>query len=117
MTRVKAGQRLLIPDPSKDAFALVTQEPKGVAEVLIIASNQPLRKTLLSLRAIALRGGQRGGPIALTAPDDPMEVVTNLLHDLDASDRAGPDFATSYAGIHRLDTTELAVLSIPFEVT
>jgi hypothetical protein len=117
VTRVKAGQTLLIPNPSKDAFALVTQEPKGVAEVLIIASNQPLRETLLSLRAIALRGGQRGGPIALTDPDDPMEVVSNLVHDLDASDRAGSDLATSYPGVHRLDTTELAVLSIPVEVT
>ena len=110
VTRVEAGQTLLVPNPSKDAFILVTEEPKGVAEVLIIASSKPLRKTLLSLRAIAQRGGQRGGPLALNAPDDSTAVVTNLLDDLDASVSA-----TNHE-IYSLDTTQLAVMSIPFEV-
>jgi hypothetical protein len=113
VTRVEAGQTLVIPDPSKDTFVIVTEEPKGVAEVLIIASSKPLRKTLLSLRAIASRSGNRGGPIALDAPDDPTDVVTSLLHDLDAGDSGG---AAINQSVHHLDTTQLAVLSIPFEV-
>ncbi len=117
ITRVEAGQTLLIPDSNKDNFRLVTQEPKGVAEVLIIASRKPLRKTLLSLRAIASRGGQHGGPIALDAPDDPTNVVANLLDDLDAGNETKNAIATSNTpDVHHLDTTQLAVLSIPFEV-
>lgn len=110
VTRVEAGQTLLVPNPSKDAFILVTEEPKGVAEVLIIASSKPLRKTLLSLRAIAQRGGQHGGPLALNAPDDSTVVVTNLLDDLDAG------VSAKNQGLYSLDTTQLAVMSIPFEV-
>ena len=114
ITRVEAGQTLLIPDPSKDNFSLVTQEPKGVAEVLIIASSKPLRKTLLSLRAIASRGGQLRGPIALNALDDSTDVVSNLLHDLD-TDADGTGI-TNNQSVHSLDTTQLAIMSIPFEV-
>ncbi|MEW6497497.1 MAG: caspase family protein [Cyanobacteriota bacterium] len=117
ITRVEAGQTLLIPDSNKDNFRLVTQEPKGVAEVLIIASRKPLRKTLLSLRAIASRGGLHGGPIALDAPDDPTNVIANLLDDLDAGNETNNAIATTNnPGVHHLDTTQLAVLSIPFEV-
>jgi len=111
VTRVEAGQTLLIPEPSKDAFVFVAQEPKGVAEVLIIASSKPLRKTLLSLRAIASRGGQQRGPVTLRAFDDSTDVVASLLEDLDAGGSA-----VSNQGVHSLDTTQLAVMSIPFEV-
>jgi hypothetical protein len=123
VTRVKAGQILLVPDPSKDAFRLVTQEPKGKGEVLIIASSKPLRKTLLSLRAIAQRGGQKGGPVALDAANDSTDVVANLLDDLDASNAQGDSLlfaengvTATHARIHRLDTTQLAVMSISYEV-
>ncbi|HEY9670329.1 MAG TPA: caspase family protein [Waterburya sp.] len=110
VTQLEAGQTLLVPNPSKDAFILVTEEPKGVAEVLIIASSKPLQKTLLSLRAIAQRGGQRGGPLALSVPEDSTVVVTNLLDDLDRG------VSTTNQEIYSLDTTQLAVMSIPFEV-
>ncbi|HEY9668740.1 MAG TPA: DUF4384 domain-containing protein, partial [Coleofasciculaceae cyanobacterium] len=113
--RVEAGQTLIVPDASKDLFRFVTIEPKGIAEVLIVASLQPLRKTLSSLRAIASRGGNQGGPIVLNAPGDPTEVITNLLDDLDASNSTAIS-ATDNQGIRYLDTTQIAVLSIPFEV-
>jgi hypothetical protein len=123
VTRVKAGQMLLVPDPSKDAFRLVTQEPKGKGEVLIIASSKPLRKTLLSLRAIAQRGGLRGGPVALDGANDSTDLVANLLDDLDVGKAEGDSllFAENAATaihtrIYRLDTTQLAVMSIPYEV-
>jgi hypothetical protein len=122
VTRVKAGQMLLVPDPSKDAFRLVTQEPKGKGEVLIIASSKPLRKTLLSLRAIAQRGGLRGGPVALDGANDSTDLVANLLDDLDVGKAEGDSllFAENAATaihtrIYRLDTTQLAVMSIPYE--
>lgn len=113
--RVEAGQTLIVPDASKDLFRFVTIEPKGIAEVLIVASLKPLRKTLSSLRAIASRGGNQKGPIVLNAPDDPTEVITNLLDDLDASNSTAIS-ATDNQGVRYLDTTQLAVLSIPFEV-
>lgn len=117
VTRVNAGQTLLVPDSSKDTFRLVTQEPKGVTEVMIIASSQPLRKTLLSLRAIASRGGQRGGPIPLNALDDSMNVVNNLLNDLNTNPRSGASLSVNdNQDVHRLDTTQLAVMSMHFEV-
>ncbi|HEY9615007.1 caspase family protein [Allocoleopsis sp.] len=116
ITRVEAGQTLLVPDPSKDNFSLVTQEPKGVAEVLIIASSKPLRKTLLSLRAIAQRGGQQRGPIALNAPNDSTDVVANLLDDLDTGNYINTAITVTNQSVRRLDTTQLAVMSILFEV-
>jgi hypothetical protein len=116
ITQVEAGQTLLIPDPSKDNFSLVTQEPKGLAEVLIIASSKPLRKTLLSLRAIAQRGGQQRGPIALNAPNDSTDVVANLLDDLDTGNYINTAITVTNQSVRRLDTTQLAVMSILFEV-
>lgn len=119
VTLVAAGQTLLIPDPSKDRFRLVTQEPKGVAEVLILASRSPFRKALQTIRAIAAaRDNNRSGPVTLEASleeNQPTEVIDNLLEDLDTGTRSAPDTSTS-TKVQNLDTTQLAALSISFEV-
>ena len=121
VTLVAAGQTLLIPDPSKDRFRLVTQEPKGVAEVLILASRSPLRKALQTIRAIAAaRSDNRSGPVTLEASvqqNQPTEVIDNLLEDLNTGTRSAPSTsASNNSKVQNLDTTQLAALSISFEV-
>ncbi len=121
VTLVAAGQALLIPDPSKDQFRLVTQEPKGVAEVLILASRSPLRKALQTLRVIATaQPDNRSGPVSLNASpqqNQPAEVIDNLLDDLNTGTRGAASTTVGNNSTGRnLDTTQLAALSITFEV-
>lgn len=114
VTKIRAGQTLLIPDSKKDNFNLVTQEPKGVASVLIIASRTPLRKALQSLREVASRGRNDRGPVTLA---DPTEVVGNLLDDLNEGTRGQKNSsAAGNQAVRAIDTTQLATLSITFEV-
>ena len=121
VTLVAAGQTLRIPDPNKDSFRLVTQEPKGVAEVLILASRTPLRKALQTLRAVAAsRGEQRGGPVTLRTSgqsNEPGEVIDNLLDDINNGTRGSASNATRSSGtVRNIETNQLAALSITFEV-
>lgn len=114
VTKVRSGQTLLIPDSQKDNFTLVTQEPKGVAEVLILASRTPLRKALQALRQTASRGGSDRGPVAL---NDPSEVVGSLLDDLNEAGRGTNSSSSgSNSSVRGIDTTQMASLSITFEV-
>lgn len=114
VTRVPAGKSLKIPDPNKDKFSLVTQEPKGVAEVLIIASRSPLRKALQELRKYAQnrKGETVDGLITLIQP---AEVVGSLLDDLNEGTR-GQQGGTDGGGVRLVDTVQLAAMSITFEV-
>ncbi len=121
VTLVGAGQTLKIPDPSKDSFRLVTREPKGVAEVLILASRTPLRKSLQALRDMAAsRDGHRGGPVTLSSSaqrNEPGEVIDNLLDDVNNATRSSTRNANLNSGVARsIDTSQLAALSITFEV-
>lgn len=116
-----ASQTLKIPDSNKDSFRLVTQEPKGVAEVLILASRTPLRRALQSLRAVAAaRGEQRGGPVtweASSQQNEPAEVIDNLLDDVNNYTRGNVSNATrSNSTVRNIETNQLAALSITFEV-
>ena len=107
VTKVAAGQTLQIPQP-QDRFNLVVQEPKGTTEVLIIASSVPLGGALKSLQAVAARGGQSRGPLAL---DDPGDVVSKLLDDIGnlVDRKKDPQIRT-------IDTAQFAALSVTFEV-
>jgi hypothetical protein len=112
--RVKAGQTIQIPDPNERSFSLVTQEPLGVAEVLIIASVTPLRRALQALRTVASRGGTSRGPIT---PDEPTEVIDNLLEDLAEGTRGSQGIIpTQLSDVKRIDTSQMATMSITFEV-
>ena len=112
VTRVKAGATLRIPG-STDNFSLVTQAPKGVSEVLIVASTSPLRQALQALRQVASRGSQSRGPVA---PGDPTNVIDDLLGDLDASTTRGLSVVSNAPGVRSVDTSQIAALSITFEV-
>ncbi len=120
VTLVAAGQTLKIPDPDHDSFRLVTQEPKGVAEVLILASRTPLRSALQALRTVAARSGLRGGPVTLDTSgqlNEPGEVIDSLLDDINDTSRGSVRNGTSRSGTARtVNTSQLAALSITFEV-
>lgn len=107
--RIKIEETLHVPNLNKDNFSLVTQPPAGIVEVLIIASSKPLENTLKALRTIASSRGQGGGPLTVDTANQPTEIVTNLLNDLDGSN-------SSNSHIYHLDATQLAVMSISLEV-
>ena len=109
-TRVAAGASLLVPDPGRDGFRLVTQEPRGPVEVLIVASFQPIHQALRGLQAIAGRTGQTRGPVTLA---EPVAAVEELLRDLTAGPAATRGLAVEKRG---LDSTQIATLSLSFEV-
>lgn len=86
----------------------------GYLELLILASKQPLRNALLSLKDIARsRGINRGEPAGLEA-DETSKVVGDLLGDIDKSSRgSGLRIPSSYRAF---DTGKLAALSAVFQV-
>jgi len=120
--RLSAGETLLFPDANKDKFSLQTQEPLGMTEVLIITSITPLRKALKTLQAIAQNRSQQSGPIAVSTP---IEVIENLLEDLGESSASSNKLRSknnnttltkSQSVINQVDTTQIAAMSITFEV-
>ena len=127
VTLVEANQTVKIPDPQQDKFKLVAQEPKGVAEVLILASRMPLRAALQAIQAVARQRGLDKGPVSLDASgelNEPAVVIDGLLDDINIGHSRGSvgggasrDAASSDRSTHRqVDTSQLAALSITFEV-
>ena len=122
-TRLSAGKTLLFPEPNLDRFSLQTQEPLGMTEVLIISSVTPLRKSLKALQTIAKNRSQQTGPIAVSTP---IEVIENLLEDLGESSISNNELRSSNSNnttftkservINQVDTTQIAAMSITFEV-
>ena len=108
-TLLSAGQTLLLPDPNRDSFRLVTQPPKGATEVLVIASSNPLDKALRALQGVATRSGVSTGPMGI---DDPTQVVDNLIEDISGTSQ-GSERTSS---IQQVSVTQLAGLSITFNV-
>ncbi len=116
VTLVAPGQMLKIPDPSQDSFSLVAQEPKGVAEVLILASRTPLRQALQAIRTVALDRGYSSGPVTLDASgqvNEPAEVIDRLLDDINNDTGRGMGNSNT---VRQIETSQLAALSITFEV-
>ncbi|MFB2879583.1 caspase family protein [Floridanema aerugineum] len=121
--RLSAGETLLFPEPNLDKFSLQTQEPLGMTEVLIIISVTPLRKALKALQAIAQNRSQQSGPIAVYTP---IEVIENLLEDLGESSKSNnkvrgsnnnnTSLTKSESVTKQVDTTQIAAMSITFEV-
>ncbi|WP_377963688.1 caspase family protein [Almyronema epifaneia] len=110
VTRLRAGEIMRLPDPSRDSFQIVTQPPLGATEVLMIASTNPLDEALRALRNLAAQSSQSRGPVALS---EPTAVIDSLLNDLSGKTRGRPSELPSN---NLLDTRQLAALSITFEV-
>ncbi|WP_256529967.1 caspase family protein, partial [Limnofasciculus baicalensis] len=92
VTLVEANQTVKIPDPQQDKFKLVAQEPKGVAEVLILASRTPLRAALQAIQAVARSRGLSTGPVTLDASgelNEPAVAIDGLLDDINSSNSRG----------------------------
>jgi hypothetical protein len=112
VTRLDAGQTLLIPNPNQDEFQLVAQA-KGIGEVLIVASVSPLKKSLKNLQSLAEELKLANGPVVLGRDaqhsEDSVDVIGNLLDDLSGERGLG-------AVSREVNTAEMAALSISFEV-
>jgi hypothetical protein len=86
-----------------------------MTEILMIASVTPLRSSLKALQAIAKRRNQEHGPVALSTP---IEVIENLLADLARSSANQSSSAIVLQDqIRRVDTIQLAAMSISFKVS
>lgn len=111
--KLAAGKTLSIPNPATDGFSLVTQEPKGATELLIVASTHPLSGALKALQGVASRSGQTRGPIGLT---DPTEIIGTVLSDVDSVTRSSRSGETPSNGVLNIDMTQFSALSITFQV-
>ncbi len=101
-----------IPDTDNSGFQLRTAKPLGITEVLIVSSTNPLKNSLVKLEQLARSNQVSRGAIPLSQP---WEVVTDLLTDFNAQTRNNGN-ASSKNSNYFIDTTQLAVLSILFEV-
>jgi len=109
---VEAGETREIPKIGTDNFQFLVAKPLGMVEILVIASSNPLKETLLALRSIAARGDRSRGPVGLRG-DEPTEITRSLIQDLDSEfDNAGDSLPDEVAGA---DTRQLAAMSITFE--
>jgi len=111
---IEAGQTRKIPDPAQgDIFKINVGRPLGTAEVLVIASANPIREALKTLQKIAERKRQKSGPVALE--EDSAEAIDALLGDLDQGTRSNRSLDVSYdANARAINTAQLAAMSITF---
>ncbi|MGD2184234.1 caspase family protein [Lusitaniella coriacea] len=107
--KLKAGRKLLIPDPEKDDFVL-RAKVRDTAEVLIVASKHPLTNALARIRNWARTDGMRRG-IVLRGGNDAVNLVTDLVVDLGNSRGESESVIAVEQRVR-----EMAALSIPFKV-
>ena len=103
---------LKIPDYYTSGFELQSAEPLGMTEILIVSSTNPLKRSLLKLEQLARQNQISRGAITLSQP---WEVIEDLITDLDSNTR-NTEVTSQKKTHHFIDTTQLAILSIPFEV-
>lgn len=111
------GESLVIPKQD-DIFFLPIQGPPGYFEVLVIASTEPLRDTLQSLRRLSDRSISRGQLITFTeneersrgSGDSAFSIVEDILGDLNRAS-AVPQLREQY----NVNTARLAALSVTIE--
>ena len=108
-TLLPAGQTMSIPDPNRDNFSLVTQEPRGRVEVLIVASSNPLEKALRALQGFARDAGLANGPLGV---NEPTQVIDGLIEDVSDASQG----SSRSASVQPVSVTQLAALSITFDI-
>lgn len=84
-------------------------EPYGLTELLVIASTFPLHSALQTLRRVA---GARRSPELEVNPD---EVMRDVFDALD-SRRGGDELTALASGTRSLDVTQVAALSLLYEI-
>jgi Caspase domain/Domain of unknown function (DUF4384) len=105
---VKAKQEMQIPVPFKVAGT------PGYLELLILASREPLRNSLLALQSIARSRGVTRGQAAGLDANETDTIVGDLLGDIDKSSR-GPRLEIP-PSFRAFDSGKLAALSAVFQV-
>ncbi|MGB3404007.1 MAG: caspase family protein [Microcoleaceae cyanobacterium] len=106
-TQVSPQKTLVVPDPDKDRYQATTDEP-GFAEILILASRQPMKQSLKALQTLAeeQRLNQRQ-PIGVTD-----EAIADLLDDLSYERSEG----STPSKERTILMSEIAAFSITLEV-
>lgn len=110
---VRRNSTQVIPRP-EDGVDLVTQGPPGSLEVMIFASQQPLRSFLQGLQRVAAQRGTRKGFVPLDG-EESLATLENLLRDLDPSRSAGAESAAAPA-TSAVDTTAFVALTALIDV-
>ena len=113
-------ESIVIPKDD-DVFYLPIQGPVGSFEVLVIASTEQLRDTLLSLQRLSdrsIRGGQlipfaEADERSRSVRDSAFGIVADILGDLD---RNAPAPYAARPGQYNVDTSTLAAFSVTIEV-
>ena len=112
-----AGEKRTIPTQN-DGFKLTVGEPLGMTEALIIASTNPLRSSLKTLKTIARSRGMNTGAFSAEG-DESLDITDKLLDDLDAVTRGGLNVegVNLPAGVRGVDTNKLAAMAITLVTT
>ncbi|MBD2214681.1 caspase family protein [Nostoc linckia FACHB-104] len=103
-TLIEPKETRTIGDPRKLKLKAID---KGTGEALVIVSRSPLKKAVKTLVALAAELNRSSGPVEL---GEPVEVMGDLLDDL-SSDRS-----SSSSTEKEIRVSDMATLSIPFEV-
>ncbi|MDJ0636448.1 MAG: caspase family protein [Xenococcaceae cyanobacterium MO_188.B29] len=101
-----------IPDNDNSEFELYSSEPLGMTEVLIISSTKPLKSSLLKLEQLARQAQVSRGAMTLSQPT---EIIEDMILDFDSRTR-NPEISTQKKSNYLIDTTQLAILSIPLMI-
>jgi hypothetical protein len=106
-TKIPSRQRLLVPDPAKRDFVLVSDE-LGAGEMLVIASEKPMTDAIKRLRNLARSAGMARGYVPVSNPVDLMsDFALGASRGFAARDRNE---------FYRMDTDAMAAIAISFEV-
>jgi hypothetical protein len=110
---------LSIPGP-RARYAFAVQGTSGFPELLVLASREPLRNTLRTLKIIAgSRGHTRGQPLGGLRGNEALDVINSLLGDLTNLTRSpqpnGTVRVTNFGDAVPYDKATMAVLAGVFE--
>lgn len=110
---VSAGQTLKIPSDVdlQQGANLAFGEPLGLAEMLVVASTEPITQALRPIQALAAEKQNPQRTQSQTA-EKTEDVVASFLDDLAGGKRSGSTFAP----VRKLDVRQMAALSITFEI-
>ncbi|TFI52247.1 DUF4384 domain-containing protein [Mastigocladus laminosus UU774] len=111
---INAGATLQIPSATQiqKGYKLSFTKPLGIAEVLIVASTEPIQNALKPLQTLVAekQNPRRSSDIVAEKTD---VAIASLLDDLAGGSRTAAKLTSE---IRQLDTQQMAALSITFEI-
>ncbi len=109
---VAPGDSITIPS-SSSSFAWTISGPSGLAQVQVIFSTAPFKKTLAALEATGISKAK--GERIIDLPN-PLEVVRALLEDLHFASAVPSEVVGTAADIYALDVNAWASLNFVYQV-